>query len=209
VKEVLLVLSISGARRTLGSQTLFDDLDLTVPPGCCACVIGPNGAGKSTLLRCVVDDDRLDAGTIDVFGMQPDDRSPRFRGLVSAEIGDQATFFDATLNEHLYLLARTHRMNDVDVDAVLDDAGLGDLSDRYPHTLSTGQRQRFALAAALFRPARLLVLDEPERGLDLDGQEQLAAKLSASAQSGVALLVATHSPTLVERCADIVVEIGR
>lgn len=203
------MLSISGARRTLGSQTLFDDLDLEVRPGHCACIIGPNGAGKSTLLRCVVDDDRLDSGTIDVFGLHPDDRSPRFRGLVSAEIGDEATFFDATLIEHLHLLARTHRMDSADVEAALDDAGLGDLGDRYPHTLSTGQRQRFALAAALLRPARLLVLDEPERGLDLVGQEWVADKLLTARQSGLAVVVATHSPTLVERCADIVVEIDR
>ena len=100
-------------------------------------------------------------------------------------------------------------MDSADVEAALDDAGLGDLGDRYPHTLSTGQRQRFALAAALLRPARLLVLDEPERGLDLVGQEWVADKLLTARQSGLAVVVATHSPTLVERCADIVVEIDR
>ncbi len=203
------MLSISGARRTLGSHTLFDDLDINVPPGHCACIVGPNGAGKSTLLRCVIDDDRLDAGTIDVFGVKPDDRSPHFRSIVSAEIGDDATFFDATLVEHLQLLARAHRMGDIDVVHALHDAGVGELGDRFPHTLSTGQRQRFALAAALLRPARLLVLDEPERGLDLDGQEWVAQKLLSAKHSDVALLVATHSPTLIERCADTTVEIGR
>lgn len=203
------MLTISGAERTLDHQTLFTGLDLTVPSGSCAAVVGPNGCGKSTLLRCVVDDDRLDAGTIEIDGRPPNERSPRFRALVAADTGDEATFFDATLTEHLTLLARTHRMGHVDVGAILDDAGLGDLGDRFAHTLSAGQRQRFTLAAVFLRPARLLVLDEPERALDLDGQDWVARRVDAATASGQAVLVATHSTALVARCADSVVELGR
>ncbi|OPX13797.1 ATP-binding cassette domain-containing protein [Gordonia sp. i37] len=177
--------------------------------GAGAAVVGPNGSGKSTLLRCVIDDDRLDAGSIDVFGMAPDDRSPRFRALVSADTGDDATFFDVTVAEHLELLVRTHRTGATDVDAALTHAGLGDLADRYPHTLSSGQRQRFALAAAFLRPSRLLVLDEPERALDADGQQWAATEIETAASSGRAVLIASHSATLVQRCADQIVELGR
>ncbi|MEP9392817.1 ATP-binding cassette domain-containing protein [Gordonia sp. VNK1] len=203
------MLSIRGARRSHGAQTLFTDLDLDLPAGHCAAIIGPNGCGKSTLLRCVIDDDRLDAGTIDIAGMRPDERSPRFRELVSADTGEQAAFFDVTLTEHLELLARAHRLEDADVENALADAGLADLADRFPHTLSSGQQQRFALAAALLRPASLLVLDEPERALDLAGQEWVAERIVEAKNDGKAVLVATHSPTLVQRCADDVVDLGR
>ncbi|MGW5524328.1 ABC transporter ATP-binding protein [Gordonia sp. NPDC003950] len=203
------MLSIRGARRSHGAQTLFTDLDLDVPAGRCAAIIGPNGSGKSTLLRCVIDDDRLDAGTIDIAGMRPDERSPRFRELVSADTGEQAAFFDVTLTEHLELLARAHRTEDADVENALADAGLADLADRFPHTLSSGQQQRFALAAALLRPASLLVLDEPERALDFAGQEWVAERIIEAKNDGKAVLVATHSPTLVQRCADDVVDLGR
>ncbi|MEP9414834.1 AAA family ATPase [Gordonia sp. VNQ95] len=160
-------------------------------------------------MRCVIDDDRLDAGTIDIAGMRPDERSPRFRELVSADTGEQAAFFDVTLTEHLELLARAHRLEDADVENALADAGLADLADRFPHTLSSGQQQRFALAAALLRPASLLVLDEPERALDLAGQEWVAERIVEAKNDGKAVLVATHSPTLVQRCADDVVDLGR
>ncbi|AFA75071.1 putative ABC transport system, ATP-binding protein [Gordonia polyisoprenivorans VH2] len=203
------MLSITGATRTIDHQTLFTGLHLVVPPGHCAAVVGPNGSGKSTLLRCVIDDDRLDAGSIDVFGMAPDDRSPRFRALVSADTGDDATFFDVTVAEHLELLVRTHRTGTTDIDAALTQAGLGDLADRYPHTLSSGQRQRFALAAAFLRPSRLLVLDEPERALDADGQHWAATEIEAATASGRAVLIASHSAALVQRCADQIVELGR
>ena len=205
------MLSISGAHRTLDSHTLFTDLDLTVRPGECGAIMGPNGSGKSTLLRCVIDDDRLDDGTIDVFGMAPDDRSPEFRALVSAETGEQASFFDLTITEHLQLLWRSHRMDIAGgaVIAALDDAGLADLGDRFPHALSTGQRQRFALCAAFSRPCSLLVLDEPERGLDTDGQNWVIDRVLTAKRSDTAVLLATHSPLIADAVADRTVELGR
>lgn len=202
------MLSITGACRRIGAQTLFNDLDLSVNSGDCVAVVGPNGAGKSTLLRCIIDEDALDDGEILIAGQAPDDRSAEFRRRVAAEVGDQAVFFDATLAEHLDLRAVSHGI-DVDVGSVLRDAGIGDLADRFPHTLSTGQRQRFSLAAVFMVPADLLVLDEPERGLDTDGQEWVAQRINRATVGGRAVVVATHSPFIVERCADRVVEIGR
>ena len=141
--------------------------------------------------------------------MPPDDRSPAFRAAVSADTGDDATFYDSTVTEHLELLTRAHRMSGVLVDDVLADAGLSGLGDRFPHTLSTGQRQRFALAATFLRPAALLVLDEPERGLDVDGQGWVARKIKAATDIDQAVVIATHSRTLVDQCADVVVELAR
>ncbi|MFC3242258.1 ATP-binding cassette domain-containing protein [Gordonia humi] len=162
------MLSVTDATRRIDAQTLFTDLTFTVARGECAAIVGPNGVGKSSLLRVIVDDDLLDEGAVLVDGLPPDDRSPDFRRLVSAELGDQAVFYDATVGEHLALIAASHGV-DPDIDAMLDDAGIGALRDRFPHTLSTGQRQRFALVAAFGRPAGLIVLDEPERGLDTEG----------------------------------------
>jgi ABC-type multidrug transport system ATPase subunit len=202
------VLAISEARYVAGSQLLFDDLDLSLPAGACAAVVGPNGAGKSTLLRCVVGDHRLDGGSITVMGYHPRDTSRRFRAAVSADLGENATFLDVSVTEHLKLLARTHRMGDVDIDQTLINAGLADVGDRYPHALSTGQRQRFALAAAFLRPANLVVLDEPERGLDTAGQHWVRDQLRLIGTAGTAVIVATHSD-LIAASADMIVELGR
>ncbi|MFT3660473.1 MAG: ATP-binding cassette domain-containing protein [Gordonia sp. (in: high G+C Gram-positive bacteria)] len=202
------MLSVSGAARRIGDQRLFTDLSLELDRGSCAAVVGPNGAGKSSLLRCIVDDDLLDAGTVTIDGRPPNDRSPDFRSLVAVELGDQAAYFDVTLAEHLTLLAAAHRMVRPDVIGALRDAGLAALHDRFPHTLSTGQGRRFALAALFLRPSGLIVIDEPELGLDTDGQEWVAEKITAAKESGRAVLIATHSPLLVERCADTVLALG-
>lgn len=201
------MLSIRGARRALDSHDLFADLDLDVAPGECAAIIGPNGSGKSTLVRCIIDDDRLDGGVVEVAGQPPDERSPTFRALVAAETGEEATFYDLTVTEHLQMLAAAYEIEADAVGNALDDAGLADLGDRFPHALSTGQRQRFALAAVFLRPCWLLVLDEPERGLDSDGQEWLCGRIAAALDDEIAVVVATHSPLVVRRCADVVVEL--
>ncbi|NMO02144.1 ABC transporter ATP-binding protein [Gordonia sp. TBRC 11910] len=200
------MLQILDARRALGDKVLFDSLFLSVRPGECAAVVGPNGAGKSTLLRCVIGDEILDAGTVRVDERVPDDTSPHFRSAVAFDLGDDATFFDLTVAEHLRLVLRLHRCAErsATVDWILADAGLAEVADRYPHTLSTGQRQRFSLAVVFMRSARLIVLDEPEQGLDVDGRGWLIGKM---AESRAAILVATHSAE-IQKSADIVVRIG-
>ncbi|MCF8569318.1 ABC transporter ATP-binding protein [Gordonia sp. HY002] len=201
------MLSVSDATRRIGAQTLFASLSFTVERGQCAAVVGPNGVGKSSLLRAVVDDELLDDGSVLIEGRAPDDRSPEFRRRVAAELGEQAVFYDATVGEHLAMLAGSHGI-DPDIEAALSGAGIGELRDRFPHTLSTGQRQRFALVAVFIRPARLVVLDEPERGLDVAGQEWVADELDRLTDEGAAVLIATHSRELVERCADVVVDLA-
>ena len=201
------MLSVTDATLRIGAQTLFTSLTFTVPAGGFAAVGGPTGVGKSSLLRVLVAEDVLDAGCVTVAGEAPDDRSLRFRALVSAELGDQAVFFDSTVREHLDLVCISHGVR-ADVDFALAEAGIGDIADRFPHTLSTGQRQRFALVAAFLRPARLVVLDEPERGLDIVGQRWVAKRIAAATAAGATVVVATHSPALAE-AADVLVELGR
>ena len=66
-----------------------------------------------------------------------------------------------------------------------------------PSTLSSGQRRRLALATAFVRPRRLLVLDEPEQRLDIEGVEWLGTRLKAELQDGLAIVLASHEPSLL------------
>ena len=70
-----------------------------------------------------------------------------------------------------------------------------------PGTLSSGQRRRLALATAFVRPRKLLILDEPEQRLDVEGIEWLAARLKAERERGLAIVMASHEPHLVETVA--------
>ncbi len=203
------MLYIDHLSHSLDDRPLLTDLSVEVDARRCLAVVGRNGAGKSTLLRCIAGLRHPDAGTITVDGVVADDTDARFRELVAVELGENATFAELTVVEHLRLITRVHGIDESDAEAILADAGLEDLTDRFPHTLSTGQRQRFALCAVFLRPAALVVIDEPEAGLDDHGRGWVVRRIRRATASGAAVVIATHSAQLITACADATLEVGR
>ena len=169
-------------------------VDLDVEPGQIVGLTGVNGAGKSTLLRCLTGLQPLDAGWVEVLGQAPLG-DPRFWREVAYAAEEPAWYPGLTVREHLTLTALTHD-SPSDVGCWLDRFGLAGRADASPLTLSTGQRQRLLLASVLVRPSRLLLLDEPERGLDPEFRTILAQVLRDHAASGGAVLLATHDISL-------------
>ena len=110
--------------------------------------------------------------------------SPEIRRDVATVIDDLDFFPDLSVVEHLDLLARAHGQDDPDamVDEVLDEVQLVPQAGQLPGTLSSGQRRRLALATAFVRPRKLLIMDEPEQRLDVEGVAWLSQRLQAERQ---------------------------
>jgi ABC-type multidrug transport system ATPase subunit len=204
------LLEVRGLSRRFGEVEVFAGLDLDVDAGTAVALTGRNGVGKSTVLRCVTGADEPTSGTITLDGETLDERSPLIRTALAVVMDDLDFFPDLSVVEHLDLFARAHRVDDAQsvVDEVLTEVGLVPQSGQLPGTLSSGQRRRLALASAFVRPRRLLVLDEPEQRLDSAGLEWLAARLVREKSEGLAILMASHDPRLVETVADRVIDIG-
>jgi ABC-2 type transport system ATP-binding protein len=204
------VLKVSGLRRAFGPNTIFDKFSLEVRAGDAVALTGRNGSGKSTLLRCIVGADRPDDGTVEVLGNPMRETSPEIRRDVATVIDDLDFFPDLSVVEHLDLLARAHGIGEPDelVDEVLEEVHLVPQSGQLPGTLSSGQRRRLALATAFVRPRKLLILDEPEQRLDTEGLSWLAGRLKTERQGGLAIVFASHEPSLVDTVATRVVEMG-
>lgn len=193
-----------------GEAPVCAPVDLRLAAGHALAAVGPNGSGKSTLLRTLVGLLEPLAGTVAFDGAPVDERSAAFRRDVAAVLDDDAFFASLTGREHLLLTARGHGVagpEDV-VEAEVAAFGLAERVDALPSALSSGQRRRLALAAAFVRPARLLVLDEPERRLDAGMRARLSTRLAALRNAGTALLVASHDADLVAAVADEVLVIG-
>ncbi|MFF0577564.1 heme ABC exporter ATP-binding protein CcmA [Streptosporangium saharense] len=183
----------------LGGQAVLRGVDLTAAPGEIVAVIGENGAGKSTLLRCLAGLETPATGRILVLGDPPTDTATFWREV--ALTGDEPAWYPGlSVQEHLELVTTTHRDGRMDVGAALAAFDLGGRADLHPLTLSTGQRQRVSLATALVRPSRLLLLDEPERGLDTAFRDRLADILREYAVQGGTVVMATHDLGLAEAC---------
>ncbi|WP_235017910.1 ABC transporter ATP-binding protein [Thermomonospora echinospora] len=172
-------------------------MGLRVDRGDIVAVVGENGAGKSTLLRCLAGLQPGVSGQVVVFARPPADEPGFWRDV--ALVGDEPAWYPGlTVREHLELMPAVHGAARMGVDAALETFGLAGQGDRAPLALSTGQRQRLLLAMALIRPSRLLLLDEPERGLDPAFRERLAASLCEYAEEGGTVVMATHDLQLAE-----------
>ncbi|HPZ50497.1 MAG TPA: ABC transporter ATP-binding protein [Propionibacteriaceae bacterium] len=204
------VLKVSKLKKSYGPVTIVNDFSLEVWPGEAVAITGRNGAGKSTILRCLVGADKIDDGTIEVCGEKMRESSPQIRRDLATVIDDLDFFPDLSVVEHLDLLARAHGLPDADVavDDILHQVQLVPQSGQLPGTLSSGQRRRLALATAFVRPRQLLILDEPEQRLDVEGVQWLADRLVEERQKGLAIVMASHEPMLVERVATRTVRIG-
>ncbi len=203
------MLELRQINKAFGDTPVLVNVSFTVERGEVVALTGPNGSGKSTLLRCMVGWDTPDSGEVLFEGGIYQDRLPAVRAAVALALGAGDEFADLTVREHLEFMARAHGDSspDATIDEVMTELGLAELQQRFPFTLSQGQRRRLGLASCFVRPHRLLILDEPEQNLDIQGREWLATKLSAERKAGVGVLMACHDGGLVARVADSEVEL--
>lgn len=168
-------------------------MSLDAHAGECHLIVGPNGAGKSTLLRLLAGLARPTAGVVMIegvpLGSDPDIR--RHIGLLSHQ---SHLYGDLTAVENLAFTARLYGLPDPDLlaRAGLDSVGLAGRGDEPVRRLSRGMVQRAAVARALLHRPRLLLLDEPLTGLDLDAGDRIAAVLRRELRQGVTVLMASH-----------------
>ncbi len=196
----------AGLGVSLDDAVLLAPTSFVLEPGHVLAVTGSNGSGKTTLLRAVAGRLPASEGTVTVAGAAPDDRDPGFRGRLAALLGQPPLARNLTLREHLMLVAaswgRTTAESGDRADRLVAEFGITRLGSRFPHELSSGQTQLFALALTLARPFGVLLLDEPEQRLDAERLQRVGGILRDRADRGAAIVVASHSEALVRQIAD-------
>lgn len=201
-----------GVSKHIAGAWMLAPSDVLVTAGECVVLRGPNGSGKTTLLRILAGLLDPSSGTVTLDGRPVDERDPVTRAAIAAQVGPPAAYRDLTLADHLVLVDSTWGREPgtclARVDAAFAELGIEHLAQRFPHELSSGQQQLFRLALALFRPARVLLLDEPEQRLDPQRRATLTRILLARKDSGVALAVACHDPQMTEEIADAVLDLS-
>jgi len=165
----------------------------TVESGECLALRGPSGAGKSLLLRAIADLDPNE-GRVSLDGESREDMAaPDWRRRV-AYLAAEPGWWAETVAEHFADWAAARPL--------VEDLGLSaDCGDWPIARLSTGEKQRLALARSLLMNPRALLLDEPTSGLDPDAVERVEALIRARQEAGIAVLWVTHDRTQAERVA--------
>ncbi len=193
-----------GLTRRFGAVTAVDHVSLSVPRGRVYGFLGPNGSGKSTTIRMLCGLLTPTAGEAEVLGL----RLPQDAEAVKRRIGYMtqrfSLFDDLTVLENLEFVATVQGLRAADmrvrVGELLRDYHLVDVAKQLAGTMSGGQRQRLALAAAVVHRPELLLLDEPTSAVDPESRREFWERLFDLADSGTTLLVSTHYMDEAERC---------
>ncbi|MGA5709844.1 ABC transporter ATP-binding protein [Streptomyces cellulosae] len=198
-------------KRYRGGQLAVDDLHLTVPAGSVFGFLGPNGSGKTTTIRMLMGLIEPTSGTAHVLG-RPMPRSARaVLPHVGALIEGPALYGFLSGRDNLLRYdaadpTADSRTRTARVTAALDRVGLTAASGKKARAYSLGMKQRLGLAAALLRPRRLLVLDEPTNGLDPQGMREIRALVRELATDGTTVLLSSHLLDEIEQvCTHVAV----
>ena len=166
-----------------------DDVDLTIQPGEIVAFLGPNGAGKTTTVDMLLGLTRPDAGTVEVYGVEP--AAAVRAGRVSAVMQTGGLLNDFTVEETVRAIAALHGRADR-VEVVIERAGLDGIAGRRVEACSGGEQQRLKFALALVPDPDLVVLDEPTTGMDVGSRQEFWRAMRADAALGRTIVFATH-----------------
>lgn len=193
--DALLVL-IDKATKSFGDKCVLNDISFEVPAGQICGLLGPNGAGKTTLFRLLMGILKATSGVLEVAGLDAFEERVATKRLIGF-LPDEPIFYSyLSARELLELSAGMHGL---DVEAAMDWAEtlarrlrLADDLDNYAEDFSRGMKKKLGLMLAMLHGPRLLVLDEPTNGLDVESTHLFYELIQEAAAAGTTILFSTH-----------------
>jgi heme ABC exporter ATP-binding subunit CcmA len=186
---------VTRVRKAYGLRPGLRDVSFEVAVGQRVAVLGPNGAGKTTLLRILATLTRPAQGSVSVAGHDALHEAHAVRRLVGY-VGHAPLLYDElTARENLLFFARMYGLPEAEsrVDALLARVGMRSRANDRVGTFSRGQAQRVALARGILHSPQVLLLDEPDTGLDEDAISLLHELMSERHENGLTTLLTTHT----------------
>ncbi|MFD0859852.1 ABC transporter ATP-binding protein [Roseovarius aquimarinus] len=203
-------IEIRGLRKTYGGakgspeKEALKGIDLDIPAGSVFGLLGPNGAGKSTLINILAGLVLKTSGTARIWGFDQDVNPRQSRaaiGVMPQELNLDPFFTPRAALEvqaGLYGVPKSQRRSD----EILELVGLADKAQAYARTLSGGMRRRLLLAKALVHDPRILVLDEPTAGVDIELRQMLWENVRKLNERGMTIILTTHYLEEAEEMCD-------
>ena len=203
VKDPALVLKELWFRYEKDSPDILRGVSAEIPAGSLYAILGGNGAGKSTTLKAISGICRPYRGKVTLFG-KPVDKyksSELFHGCLAMLPQDpKSLFVKKTVREDLSEMTRDKSS----IESIAALCQITELLDSHPYDLSGGEQQRAALAKVLLTNPRLLLLDEPTKGIDSFFKETFAGILADLKKQGITIVMVSHDVEFCARYADIV-----
>lgn len=194
--------NVSGLRKSFGARVALVDLSLRLGPGQIFGAVGANGGGKTTALRLLAGLLPPDVGSGRILGVDLRAHPTRLRECVGYMTQHHSLYRDLTVSENLLARARIYAVPDPHrrVGVLLERFGLERFARERVGQLSGGWMRRTQFAATLVPAPRLLLLDEPTAGLDLETSRRLWESVVELAAAGTTVIISTHDLVEAGRC---------
>lgn len=205
------VISVSGLRKSYGTNSAVAGLDLEIEQGEIFALLGPNGAGKTTTVEILEGFRDRDAGQVRVLDFDPATKGSagqRWRDRIGIVLQSTQDAGDLTVYESVSHFA-TYYENPKDPREVIELVGLTEKSDALGRTLSGGQRRRLDVALGIIGNPELIFLDEPTTGFDPEARRAFWQLIRKLRDEGATILLTTHYLDEAEALADRVAVINR
>jgi heme exporter protein A len=203
-------ISVAGLRRDYGERPALDGVGFELPAGSSLVVLGPNGAGKTTLLRVLATLLRPSGGEVRVLGCALPSEAWKLRGKIGYLGHEPLLYLDLSGRENLRFQARLYGVDRAEAEARIEEllraVGMERRADERVAELSAGMRQRLSICRCVLHEPELLLLDEPDSNLDVEGRELARALIGPS--SGRTRVLVTHDPERHVPEADQVLQLG-
>jgi len=190
--------------RNFGELKAIQNLDLQVEKGRIYGFLGPNGSGKTTAIRLLTGLLKPTSGEIQVLGFTLPQDAEKLRLRIGYMTQKFSLYDDLTVQENLQFVAKIYsvagRQQKQRIDELLNIYGLNQKKKQLAGSMSGGQRQRLALAAATLHKPELLFLDEPTSAVDPENRREFWEQLFDLSDQGTSILVSTHYMDEAERC---------
>ena len=198
----MLAIDLQNLTKRYGDVIAVNDLTLRVTAGEIVAFLGPNGAGKTTTIDMMLGLARPNSGSVSIYGKTPAESIAR--GEIAAVMQTGGLLKDFTVSETVEYTASLYPQSRP-VAEVLDRAGIRGIADRRVGKCSGGEQQRLRFAMALLSDPRLLILDEPTTGMDVEGRREFWQAIREDATRGLTILFATHYLDEADAYADRIV----
>ncbi|MEA3335665.1 MAG: heme ABC exporter ATP-binding protein CcmA [Chloroflexota bacterium] len=181
--------------KTFGRRPVLKAIDLEVPAGQSVALFGPNGAGKTTLIRIIAGLSKLSSGMVELGGHDVQKAGTGLRRYVGFVSHNPLVYDSLTGEENLQFFGRLYDVPDREqrIDEVLGRVGLWGRHKDLVRTYSRGMVQRLAIARAILHDPPVLLLDEPDTGLDQQAADMLRSLLVELGGSDRTVLLTTHN----------------
>lgn len=206
MNETKPALEIKNLNKLYGKIIAVDDISLMLPSGAFLGLLGPNGAGKSTLINCIVGVNKITSGTINTFGFDVEKDYRESRKTLGVSPQEFNVDFFAKVWKVLDYVGGYYGMKKAQrverIEELLDQFQLQKHRDKSFNELSGGLKRRVVLARALMHDPKLIILDEPTAGIDVELRRELWGHLQDLSKQGKTILLTSHYLDEVEMLAD-------